>query len=95
MASLSLDNLRRQLFEPMGSSEFSDFLKLGISTASAATLTKRETTGKPREAFAEAKTETERETQRDRERRTHKDKHKMAAPRKRTLLKVIILGDSG
>ena len=53
MASLSLDNLRRQLFEPMGSSEFSDFLKLGISTASAAT---RETTGKPREAFAEAKT---------------------------------------
>ena len=95
LASLSLDNLRRQLFEPMGSSEFSDFLKLGISTASAATLTKRETTGKPREAFAEAKTETERETQRDRERRTHKDKHKMAAPRKRTLLKVIILGDSG
>ena len=59
LASLSLDNLRRQLFEPMGSSEFSDFLKLGISTASAAT---RETTGKPREAFAEAKTETERET---------------------------------
>merc|ERR1711916_344393 len=54
-----------------------------------------ETTGKPREAFAEAKTETERETERDRERRTHKDKHKMAAPRKRTLLKVIILGDSG
>merc|ERR1712199_64700 len=47
------------------------------------------------EAFAEAKTETERETERDRERRTHKDKHKMAAPRKRTLLKVIILGDSG
>ena len=92
LASLSLDNLRRQLFEPMGSSEFSDFLKLGISTASAAT---RETTGKPREAFAEAKTETERETERDRERRTHKDKHKMAAPRKRTLLKVIILGDSG
>merc|ERR1712078_781607 len=41
------------------------------------------------------KTETERETERDRERRTHKDKHKIAAPRKRTLLKVIILGDSG
>merc|ERR1712100_754048 len=39
--------------------------------------------------------ETERETERDGERRTHKDKHKMAAPRKRTLLKVIILGDSG
>ena len=79
---------------PLGSSEFSDFLKLGISTASAATFTKRETTGKPpREAFAEAKTERERE--RERERRTHKDKHKMAAPRKRTLLKVIILGDSG
>merc|ERR1712017_1739 len=45
--------------------------------------------------MGEAKTETERETERDRERRTHKDKHKMAAPRKRTLLKVIILGDSG
>merc|ERR1712070_1194819 len=36
-----------------------------------------------------------RDRERDRERRTHKDKHKMAAPRKRTLLKVIILGDSG
>merc|ERR1712070_1069879 len=37
----------------------------------------------------------DRDRERDRERRTHKDKHKMAAPRKRTLLKVIILGDSG
>merc|ERR1712199_89093 len=47
------------------------------------------------EAFAEAKTETERETEKDTTTHTIRRSLIMSAPRKRTLLKVIILGDSG